>query len=625
MNLNTQQIAQNIRSQNFRAAEQDIAEFIRDTVLNNSGLMVQAAVNPMQPQAGPGKEEVMYTFCNQFASLITELFSAPRYKPSPGFVDTFLIFKMAIDWVFSASIWNNTDALIDHLGLYKADKYGRIKFNEKQLTLLLMLIGLPSKIRLPWKDVFQASPAMALTTYISLVTQAIPGLTKETNDGFNYLLESAKDLPVLDLPVIADLGKLSYCYFACSYASSADKYQFKKWLTALVRHNLPNWLSDDVKQYMAGLPAFEHKPKMKVAVLLESYSESHAMFRSYNRFFIELAEKYELVAFIEPPKVEDNALDVFSKVVEIEDDYDVNTNAALVAAEAPDIIFYPSIGMALWTICLSQLRLAPKQLMMGGHPSSSYSPEIDACMVVGNTYSAEDLQPYFTEKIVMVDAPTKDMVLHTIHPDLTDEFIASHNHFLEDGDEIKIAINGIMTKVTYPVIDVCRQIQMKASKKVTFVFFSGHEDNHLAYLSTKRQLGKMLKSFELVSFSHYIDYMKVISKAHLLIPTLPFGGANSNTDAIVLNKPKLFIKGHQHLYTRTDACIWDTVDMLDELGCDSVAELVKKAVNLIDNEQERKSLYEKMLAKQCFKRIFSMDMDKYSQATNLLFETALKS
>ncbi|WDE12076.1 hypothetical protein [Thalassomonas haliotis] len=623
MNLNTQQIAQNIRSQNFRAAEQDIAQFIQDTVLNNSGLTVQANVNPMQPQAGPGKEEVMYTFCNQFASLITELFSAPRYKPSPEFVDTFLIFKMAIDWVFSASIWNNTDALIEHLGLYKADKYGRIKFNEKQLTLLLMLIGLPSKIRLPWKDVFQASPAMALTTYISLVTQAIPALTKETNDGFNYLLESAKALPVLDLPVIADLGKLSYCYFACSYASSADKYQFKKWLTALVRHNLPNCLSDDVKQYIAGLPAFEAKPKMKVAVLLESYSESHAMFRSYNRFFIELAEKYELIAFIESSKVEDNALDAFSKVIEIEDDCDVDTNAALVAGQCPDIIFYPSIGMALWTIFLSQLRLAPKQLMMGGHPSSSYSPEIDACMVVGNTYSAEELQPYFTEKIIMVDTPTKDMVLHTIHPDLTDEFIASHNHFLADGDEIKIAINGVMTKVTYPVIDVCRQIQMKTSKKVTFVFFSGHDENHLAYLSTKRQLGKMLKSFELVSYSHYIDYMKVISRAHLLIPTLPFGGANSNTDAIVLNKPKLFIKGRQHLYTRTDACIWDTVDMLDELGCDSVAELVSKAVNLVENEQERKNLYEQMLAKQCFKKIFSTDMDKYSQATKLLFETAL--
>ncbi|WDD99262.1 hypothetical protein [Thalassomonas actiniarum] len=623
MNFNIQSIAQNIRTKNFHAAEQDIIMFIEEAMMTDHGLMVQGEVNSLLPQAGPDKEELMYTFCNKFATLITELFSAPGYKPSPKAVNSFIIYKMSIDWIFSASIWNSTDGLIDHLGLYKPDKFGQIKFNEKQLTLLLMLIGLSSKIRLPWKDVFKAAPALALTTYIGLITQPIPALTNDTNKGFNYLLESAKYLPMLDLPVIADLGKLTYCYFACSYATSSQKYEFKKWLTALIRHNLPLWLSDEVKQYIAAVPAFAVKPKMKIAVILESYSEIHAMFRSYNRFLTELSQHYELIAYIEPPQVEDNALRVFSKVIEIKDVNDVDGNAAAVAAESPDIVLYPSIGMRLWAICLSQLRLAPKQLMMGGHPSSSYSPEIDAMLIPGNTFKCEDIQPYFEEKVVMTDIASKDMIFHTIHPDLTDGFINDHNHFLPDSDEIIIAVNGVMTKVTYPVIDICKQIERKTKKKVTFIFFSGHKGNHLAYLSTKKQLGKMLKSFELVNFSNYLDYMKVISKAHLLLPTLPFGGSNSNTDAIVLNKPKLFIKGTQHFYTRTDTCIWDKLDMLDELGCDSVAELVSKAVSLVDDEAQRKRLYDLMLEKQCFYHIFNTDVDKYATSMKQLFEKAL--
>ena len=625
MNFNIPSIAQNIRTKNFHAAEQDILMFIEDTVVGDNGIAVQYKVDPLQPNSGPDKEALMYTFCNKFTSLITELFSAPGYKPSPRAVDTFLIYKMTIDWIFSASIWNSTDALIEHLGLYKPDKYGRITFKEKQLTLLLMLIGLSSKIRLPWKDVFKAAPAMGLTSYIGLVTQPIPALTNDTNKGFNYLLESAKDLPMLNLPMIADLGKLSYCYFACSYATSADKYEFKKWLTSLIRYNLPHWLADDVKQYIAKMTPFEPKPKMKIAVMLESYSEIHAMFRSFNCSLIELARDYELVAFIEPPAQEDNALVVFSKVVNITDVNDVNANATLVMNESPDIIFYPSIGMRLWAVCLSQLRLAPKQVMMGGHPSSSFSPEIDACLIPGNTFTAEELQPYFSEKIIMTDIATKDMVLDTLHPDLTDEFIAKHNQFLvENGDEVIVAINGVITKVTYLIIDVCKQIEMKTSKKVTFVFFARNKANHLSYLSTKKQLGKLLKSFKLISFSNYLDYMKVISQAHILIPTLPFGGSNSNTDAIVLNKPKLFVKGSQHLYTRTDAIHWDKLDMMDSLGCDSTAELVEKTVSLVNNEQERKALYELMLKNRCFERMFNTDIDTFTQSMNVLFDRAFQ-
>jgi hypothetical protein len=599
MNFEPHKASQSIKSKDYLTAEKDIVNFIVYNVQKDASLTFNRKSNSPQAQT-VNPEELLYQFCNLYSNLISELFCAKGYRPSEEIIATFLGNKGVLDWLFSASMWKNTDSLIDHLGLIQVDNFGRIttKFNQRSITLLLMLIGLGSKYKLPWKLIFKMTPPYALSAYIGLVTQPIPALTPETDAGFNFLLESAKNLPIFDLPVIEDLGKLNYGYFNCSYATSPDKYEFKKWLTSLIRHNLPQWLNQDVKEYIANIKPLKSKKKLKIAVMLELYSRNHAMYRCFNVALTTLSKKYQLIALIDEKEVEGADLSIFDNVVTFKDVFNINENAKLVIQENPDIVFYPSIGMKFWGIYLSQLRLAPTQIMMPGHPSSSYSPEIDYCLLFGCSTSPGSLQPYFSEKLVIGKTPSQEVKIHTQHSDLTREFILEHNLFLNDDNEIKIAINGVMTKVTYTIIDVCKQIQKLSSKKVTFVFFSSHQQNQLAYLATKKQLSRNLKHFELVCYSNYLSYMKTISECHFLLPTLPFGGANSNIDAMTLNKPKLFMEGTSHIYTRTDQWNWERVGLSKELGCATQEELINKSLQLINDNQYRKMIHG-LIVKNC--------------------------
>jgi len=621
MNLNTLQISQCIANKDYLTAEQAITDFIRSNTHANDTLDIPVKNAPLEASS-IDPEQVYYNFCDQFSTLITQLFSAPSYRPSITTINTFFTCKFIIEWLFSASLWKNTDGLIEHLQLIQTDRFGNLKLNEKRLTLLLMLITLSSKFQLPWKVLFKAMPSQALSAYIGLITQPIPATSKESNAGFNYLLESAKDLPVFDLPVVEDLGKLNYPFFACSYATSPDKYEFKKWLTKLIRHNLKQWLSPIVKQYINDMPNFQQKAKLKMIVMLEQYSSNHAMHRCFNSRLQSLAKDYELIAVIDENSLNDEALSLFDKVLTIKNVFDINENAELVLQEKPDVVFYPSIGMNFWGIYLSQLRLAPRQLMMGGHPSSSYSPEIDCFMVPGNTFTAEALQPFISEKVIMVDEKTNEIGALTMHEDIDDAFLDSHNHFIEDEQEIKIAINGVLTKVTYAIIDVCKRIQDNTKKKVTFYFYCTYHKNQLSYLSSKKQLSRMLKSFELIHFSSYRKYMASISECHFLLPTLPFGGSNSNIDAALLNKPKLFLKGDSHLYTYTDEASWDRLNLVNELGVSSVNELINKSIQLVENKAQRKELFELMVRNCDLKNIYKNN--EADDSTNKIFNVALE-
>jgi hypothetical protein len=623
MNFEPHKASQSIKNKDYFTAEQDIANFIAYNVQKDASLTFKSKSNSPQLQT-VNPEDLLYQFCNLYANLISELFCAKGYRPSEEIIATFLGNKGVLDWLFTASMWKNTDSLIDHLGLIQIDNLGRIttKFNQRSITLLLMLIGLGSKYKLPWQLIFKMTPPYALSAYIGLVTQPIPALTPETDAGFNFLLESAKNLPIFDLPVIEDLGKLNYGYFNCSYATSQDKYEFKKWLTSLLRHNIPQWLNLGVKEYIAKIKPLKSKPKLKVAVMLERYSTNHAMHRCYHAMFETFAKKYELVAFCDDKKADNSSLDVFHNVIEMNNELSINENANLIANEKPDIILYPSIGMKFWGIYLSQLRLAPLQVMLAGHPSSCFSPEMDYFLLPGFSFSTTELQQFIHEPIVTSDKPNKHALTHIIHDSLTPDFLAEHNGYLENDTEIKIAINGVMTKVTYQIINICKQIQLRSAKKITFLFYSGHKSSQLAYLATKKQLSRNLKHFELIAYSDYSSYMETLSQCHFLLPTLPFGGSNSNIDAMVLNKPKLFLRGKEHIYTRTDQWEWERIELDNELGCDTEHDLINKSLQLIEDSAYRQSLHKKMTEKCQIEKVFSTDITE-GDFINPLFEKVI--
>ena len=625
MSLSPSQILLHIESNEFKVAENEIMEFIKFNV-DTSNQLVVVNNHIFKHDLARQDDEInaIEILCNEYVEVISTLFCHSGYKPSNAMIGCLLGYKVALDWLFSASDSKNTDGIIERLGLIKLDSEGNFKLSTEpqDLIMTMTLISLGSKFRLPWKSLFHVNPAIALSSYIGLVTHPVPALSREYNIGFNHLLESAKDLPIFELPVLEDLGKLRFGYFNCSYATSSNKYEFKKWLTALIRHNIGQWLDDEVKLCISKISTIRSSEKPIVAVMLELYSKNHAMYRCFNALLLTLRKDYRLVAFISKDEVETSDLSAFDEVITFNGVFDINNNVKRVVNLKPDIIFYPSIGMKFWGVYLSQLRLAPIQVMMGGHPSSSFSPVVDYFFIHRNTYSANEIQFLFSEKVICPSEFTKEHSTHIKDDHLTDNFINKHNAFLENKDEIKVGINGILTKVTFDIISVCKEIEKKSNKKIIFVFFSSHKSNQLAYLSSKKQLEREINYIELSSYSDYISYMKIISSCDFLLPTLPFGGTNSNIDAMVLHKPKLFVKGKTYLYTRCDHEEWARVGLEDELGCNSHEELIEKSLRLIEDNEYRKEIHKKMVAKCTLNRVFK-PIEEDNNLLTILFSNML--
>lgn len=70
-----------------------------------------------------------------------------------------------------------------------------------------------------------------------------------------------------------------------------------------------------------------------------------------------------------------------------------------IAAQAPDVLIYPEIGMDPTTLRLASLRLAPLQAASWGHPETSGLPTID-CYLSGEALEPATAQEHYTERLV---------------------------------------------------------------------------------------------------------------------------------------------------------------------------------------------------------------------------------
>jgi hypothetical protein len=626
----TAEVLQKLQTSDFVAVEEAIASFLMDVFKKNNAIKINVTPNMLMGGVSDSQAQQMrYGYINEWASLIVSLFSNNKYRPRKEFLESLLYYKHSFEWLFTASVWNNTDSLIERLGLLKPNRRGQLKLNDSQLLILLSLICLNSSYKLPWVDFIKAQPGITTTAYIALLNQSFPAISKTSSEGFNYLLEIAKDFPMLEFEEPRQIEKFLGSFFHCSYATSKHKYEFKKWLTKLIRFNFEKqWLTDEVKNKVKSVPSeliLKKNIKPKMLVMIEKLQTGHAMYRSFRLLLSTLVNDYQLIAITKKDDIDESSMTLFDDVSFIESDLDLNTNVDFITSHYADVIFYPSIGMSLWTICLSQLRLAPKQIMMGGHPSSSFSSEIDCFLIPGNTSTCHELQPYFDEKIVMANLPTDQMIFHTKHDALTDDFVNEFSTFIENDDVINVAINGVITKVTDELISICQKIEQQTDKKINFIFFSMYRANTIANLSILKQISKELKYFELLAYKDYLQYMQDLSRAHFLLPTLPFTGSNSNADAIILNKPKLFLRGNSHLYTRTDSWIWDKVGMMETFGCYSKEELITRSVELVNNKEKRKHYSTLMLENKCREALFECDKNLYTKSITTLFTLAIES
>lgn len=595
VNLNT--ISTAIQQRNYRAAEQGFSHILQHLAEYGFSFDEPAPGGNIFTQPKIDIEQEVTNFCNQFVTILSTLFAQRDYLPSAEMYYYCANGKFVLESIFIGSVWKTSDALIEHLGLYKTDENGQVRVSERELYLFLMLVFPSSKFSFDYRDLFETNSMLAVETVIGLVSQKYNVLTEKSSKSVDKIFKQAEDFPVVEFSSLDVIQLLPNSFFSCSYYDSEYKYIYKQWLVDLIKHNIDRKI--DVAKY-------EKKPnisystgerKLKVLVVLERYGLNHAMYRCYNSMFESLSKNYEVIGCgVYDEKNADTLYKPFHSFVNIDDPADIEGTMKKVSEVNADVIFYPSIGMNVFGVYLSQYRLAPVQLMMAGHPSSPMSDNIDKLLIPNGRHVYGGIENYIKEEPVFLrDKENKVPCFYDFPTSVTPEHVAKLNSYTSvNGGDVKVAVNGAAHKVSYRLLEACKEIQARTTNNVKFIFFCGDDKNSMHGIAAKKIISKDLPNAVFYYKQDYKSYLKVISECHFCLPTFPFGGSNSNIDAMLLNKPKLFIKGTEEFYTRTDHYDWDSINMADELGCKDLSELVEKSVHLVENESELERLHSKI-------------------------------
>lgn len=373
------------------------------------------------------------------------------------------------------------------------------------------------------------------------------------------------------------LDVIAAAWMTCSYARTPKKHDLKSNLAPVFARYLAERGVPDVP------PPRPERERPVLAVLSERFEHGHAMFRCYAPSIRQLRRDFRVVLFSEPHAVDPHAIDVVDEVVMFEfDPRDPAAIAERIRAYAPDVVYYPSLGMAHWTVLLSSVRLAPVQVLGLGHPASSRSPAIDYVVTEeGHSGDPDD----YTETIVTMRRGG--------HPFERVETSISAVAPRERADPFRIAVPANAAKLSAQLLQSCRAIRDRATRPVELHFFPNLRGLYAA------QARAVIEDVLPGAFVHdpmpYEDYVATLAKCDLHLSPFPFGGTNSNVDTLRLGIPMLSLAGPFSASAGEHEML-ERIGLADALVAANVADYEARALRIVEDDVYRIELARRVAA-----------------------------
>jgi hypothetical protein len=249
-------------------------------------------------------------------------------------------------------------------------------------------------------------------------------------------------------------------------------------------------------------------------------------------------------------------------------------------------VIYPDIGMNAESIYLANVRIAPVQVMMYGHPASTWGSKID--YFIGGK-AVEDLSKAlenYGERLVVIPGMG-------VSPVFPDGFIPSPA--VEDEFIINCAWTG--QKVSYPLLEALQEIIRKAERRVVFhVFAGGAVAQYNGIIPFARDLQTMLGREQVRVYADLPQktYLDELCKGRISLDSYPFGGFNTVIDALSCKKP-IVVWETGRAYSRFGSTTL-SIAGIPELIARSREEYIALTVRLINDDGFRKAMTGKVAA-----------------------------
>lgn len=513
---------------------------------------------------------------SRLAATITAYLSNTAYAPKDDILIRFIAFKTHITSIFYLSCYGNTDHILFNRGLSDSTNSLSLK-TDQDIKFLYVCLSLNSSIEFDVKMLVDAIPVWGMYWYLGLLYGHQHSYNPRIESNLNKLVDAhalIQDMVLDDTAVEMAASP----WMLCSYLDRSDRHEIKKSINVAIQ----KWLKPKITPGQTKkITRYIDKTTeiKKIVVLSEQYTSKHAMYRCYHPELEILKDNFQVTLISDPKNYDGQSIRDFHNVIDVEDNTaSIKTIINEITTLEPDLIFFPSLGMAKWTISLANMRLAKYQLMCFGHPASAFSQFIDY------SYSSEpkadwDFQQFCMEKLVPI-YQGKDFIWEP-HPDYKPQ-IDRKPH---DGI-VRIAINSSLPKISTRFINLCKIILEHSTVPIEFNFFL--ISSNIAFeKSVLKRLGSTVKVHPPAD---YLTYMSNLSRCDLAIGTFPFGGSNTNTDIALLGIPKIFYSEGCGLASYADQTALEKLDLPKILTPKAEAELLANLIYLIHNEPLREEL-----------------------------------
>lgn len=267
--------------------------------------------------------------------------------------------------------------------------------------------------------------------------------------------------------------------------------------------------------------------------LVSAYFSAHTIGKLYLRL-VELwnRDRFELILFRAGSDGSDIArrFDAAAdRVVHLPADL-AEARRVLAEAEA-DLLFYPDIGMNLFTYFLAYARLAPVQCVSWGHPDSTGIPNLDY-FISSDMIEPEGSEAEYSERLVKLRRVPACYGPPTIPPP------ADRAYFdLPEGRHLYVC--GQATFKFHPDFDAVLAAILRADPKGLVVLTTGRRPEW-----TERLLARIARGFpdiadrvRLVRRMSQEDYLRLQGLADVALDPPQFGGGNSSYEIFQAGTP----------------------------------------------------------------------------------------
>jgi hypothetical protein len=340
-------------------------------------------------------EEVDAHVLTRIASAISHLFLDPAFTLSPQGQAQALQLQRWLATLFAITPFRNADHVLRALNNLGWDKE-ELQLTPENLNKFALLAFPESEIPINLDGLWSSNPAMAVGLGMLWLAPRFIGTPSSHNKREVVLGWMPDKLAQMDLDLLPT-GILHDVYMHCSYADRPDRHNIKIAINTAVRRKL-------VENGFVDLPkpkelAKDQKPKM--LVVLEWFNSGHSVYRCLSKSMRALKENFHTIGMGYASNVDADGQAVFDEFFAIDQGIGLYDQLRQIENQAKinniHALYLPAVGMFPLTIYLSNLRLAPTQVVALGHAASTQSPFMDY-FAVDKDYIG-DLST-FSEKVI---------------------------------------------------------------------------------------------------------------------------------------------------------------------------------------------------------------------------------